>query len=37
MGGGADPALTLLFSGDPQQMLDGNATVEYLARQRSAR
>jgi hypothetical protein len=37
MGGGADPALALLFSGDPQQMLDGNATVEYLARQRSAR
>jgi hypothetical protein len=37
MGGGVDPALALLFSGDPQQMLDGNAAVEYLARQRSAR
>ena len=37
MGGGADPALALLFSGDPQQMLDGNATAEYLARQRSVR
>jgi hypothetical protein len=37
MGGGADPTLALLFSGDPQQMLDGNATVEYIARQRSAR
>jgi hypothetical protein len=37
MGGGADPALALLFSGDPQHLLDGTATVEYLARQRSAR
>jgi hypothetical protein len=37
MDGGADPALALLFSGDPQRVLDGNATVEYLARQRSAR
>ncbi len=37
MGGGTDPALALLFSSDPQQMLDGNATVEYLSRQRSAR
>jgi hypothetical protein len=37
MGGGTDPTLALLFSSDPQQMLHGNATVEYLARQRSAR
>ncbi len=37
MDGGADPALALLFSGDPQRVLDGNATVEYLARQRSVR
>jgi hypothetical protein len=37
MGGGTDPALALLFSSDPQRMFDGNATVEYLARQRSAR
>ena len=37
MGGGVDPALALMFSGDPQRMLDGNAAVEYLSRQRSAR
>jgi hypothetical protein len=37
MDGGPDPALELLFSGDPQRILDGNATIEYLARQRSAR
>jgi hypothetical protein len=37
MGGGADPALALLFSGDPQHLLDGTATVEYFTRQRSAR
>jgi hypothetical protein len=37
MSGGADPALALFFSGDPQRVLDGTATVEYLARQRSAR
>jgi hypothetical protein len=36
MGGGADPALMLLASGDPQRVLDGTATVEYLARNRSA-
>jgi hypothetical protein len=37
MSGGADPALTVLFSGDPQQMLGQSGVVEYLARQRSDR
>ena len=37
MDGGPAPALELLFSGDPQRMLDGTGTIEYLARQRSAR
>jgi hypothetical protein len=36
MRGGVDPALTLLVSGDPQRVLDETATVEYLARNRSA-
>jgi hypothetical protein len=36
MGGGVDPALTLLASGDPQRAVDETATVEYLARNRSA-
>lgn len=36
MGGGADPALALLFSGDPRRVLDGIAIVEYLTRQRTA-
>jgi hypothetical protein len=36
VGGAEDPSLALLFSGNPQQMLDSGATLEYLARQRSA-
>jgi len=37
MSGGADPVLTVLFSGDPQQLLGQSGVVEYLARQRSDR
>ncbi|MEP7023256.1 MAG: hypothetical protein ABJB47_05470 [Actinomycetota bacterium] len=36
MGGGQDPALALLFSDNPQALLDSSATVQYLTQQRNA-
>jgi hypothetical protein len=37
MGGGQDPMVAIIGNGDPQRILEDTATLDYLARQRTAR